>query len=296
MSENAGAGAALPNIAPPDPDPHPPKFPMPPGACDCHAHICGPQSRYPYSPDRRYTPHDALASDYVRLLRKLGIERGVLVQPSVYGGDNSMMLDALRHTDFPLRGVAVVNEDVTDEELEAMHAAGVRGIRLNLRSKGASAPADVAPRLARRIAPLGWHLQFRIKPEDFVGARAMIEALPVPLVIDHIGAVPVEAGVDGESFRIILDLVKNGRCYVKLSAPMRMSKQPFPYEDVTPFVQALVAQAPERMLWATDWPHTALHTAMPNDGDLCDLLAAWIPDAAVRARVLVDNPAEVYGF
>jgi predicted TIM-barrel fold metal-dependent hydrolase len=296
MSAGTAGEYAAPTIPGPDPHPRKPGIPIPPGACDCHVHVFGPQSRYAYDPKRRYTPHDAPLSDYARVLERLGFERAVLVQPSVYGKDNAMMLDALRGAGMPLRGIAVVDNGVSDRELEDMHAAGVRGLRLNLRSKDAGAPGEVAPQIAKRIAPLGWHLQFRIKPEDFADAEAMIEKLPVNVVIDHIGGVSVDEGTAGRSFETILRLVRSGQCWVKLSAPMRISKQEFPYPDVVPLVHALVAAAPGQMLWATDWPHTAISTGMPNDGGLCDLFEQWIPDAAIRTRVLVDNPAKVYGF
>lgn len=295
MTTPAAEQYARPTIPGPDPDTRRPKIKLPPGACDCHAHIFGPQARYRYDPKRRYTPPDAPISDYLRMLRTLGIERAVLVQPSVYMTDNSALLDALRETDFPLRGVAVVTDNVTDRELQAMHALGVRGLRLNLRFE-AGVPPETAPRLAARIAPLGWHLQFRINPGDFVNVEPMLERLPVDIVIDHMGQVPVAEGVSGRSFQIILKLVRSGRCWVKLSAPMRMSQQEFPYADVVSFAWALVAAAPERMVWATDWPHTTITKKMPNDGDLCDLLADWIPDPAARKKVLVDNPAKLYGF
>ena len=295
MNTDARTGYVSPTIPGPDPDTRKPKVIVPPGSCDCHAHIFGPQNEYPYDPKRRYTPPDALMPSYLKMLHTLGIERAVLVQPSVYMTDNSKLLDALRETNFPLRGIAVVNENVTDKELEEMHAAGVRGLRLNLRFENGM-PSDIAPQLAKRIAPLGWHLQFRIDAHDFVNVESMIEKLPVNIVIDHIGAVSVKEGLSAQSFKIILKLLKTRRCWVKLSAPMRISNQEFPYEDVIPFVQALVAQAPDRMLWATDWPHTTITKKMPNDGDLCDLLEKWIPDPAVRMKVLVNNPAEIYGF
>lgn len=292
---NPATEYTAPTIAGPVRETRKPRLALPPGACDCHAHVFGPQSRYRYDPKRRYTPPDALPSDYVRMLGTLGVQRGVLVQPSVYMTDNTAMLDALAETAFPLRGVAVVNAQVTDAELQRMHDLGVRGLRLNLRFEN-GAPADIAPRLAARIAPMGWHLQFRINSEDFVNVEPMLEKLPVDIVIDHIGQVPVEDGVGGQAFGVILKLVKSGRCWVKLSAPMRMSKGELPYSDVTPFVRALVAAAPDRMVWATDWPHTTITKAMPNDGDLVDLLSDWIPDEATRRKVLVDNPQKLYGF
>jgi predicted TIM-barrel fold metal-dependent hydrolase len=272
-----------------------PKLKLPPGSTDCHVHICGPQTRYRYAANRRYTPPDALMSDYLKMARTLGVERAVLVQPSIYMTDNSAMLDAMAERAMPLRGVAVVDANVSDAELERMHALGVRGLRLNLRFEN-GAPGDIAPKLAARIKPLGWHLQFRINPQDFVNVQPMLEQLPVDAVIDHLGQVPVEAGVQEPSFQILLRLLQSGRCWVKLSAPMRMAKQDYPYADVIPFARALVNANSDRCIWATDWPHTTITKPMPNDGDLVDLLSDWIPDPAALKKVLVDNPAKLYGF
>ncbi len=286
---------AAPTIPGPDPDTRAPMSQLPAGSCDCHAHLFGPQTRFPYAASRRYTPPDASLDAYLGMLAKLGIDRAVLVQPSVYLTDNAALLDALSQNRFPLRGIAVVKPDISDAELERMHQLGVRGLRLNLRNNN-GAPAEAAPALAKRVAPFGWHLQFRIDPKDFEAAEQAIEALPVEVVVDHIGQVPVGEGIEGPSFQALLRLVRGGRVWVKLSAPMRMSAEEYPYADVTPFVQALVAAAPDQMVWATDWPHTTLTKRMPNDGDLVDLLPVWIPDEQVRNRVLVDNPARLYGF
>ena len=284
-----------PTIPGPIADTRKPKFVMPRGACDCHAHLFGPQTKYAYAANRRYTPPDATADDYIKMLQAIGVDRAVLVQPSVYMTDNTVILDALAENKFPFRAVAVVNNEVSDAELARMHKLGVRGLRLNLRNSN-GAPGDLAPRLAARIAPMGWHLQFRINAEDFTAIGPMLRALPCDFIIDHMGQVPIADGVNGAAFRAILDLVNGGRCWVKLSAPMRMSARDYPYADVTPLVHALVAAAPERMVWASDWPHTTLTCAMPNDGDLVDLFPGWIPDAATRQKILVDNPARLYGF
>ena len=296
MTTHPTDGPAKPTIPGADPDTRKPRIALPPGSCDCHAHLFGPQEKYPYESSRRYTPPDASMDDYLKMLGVLGVERAVLVQPSVYGTDNSMMLDALRATQFPLRGIAVIDDEISDAELAAMHEAGVRGLRLNLRAKGSASPEDVAPRVAQRIAPLGWHLQLRINPQDLANAEALVDKLPVPVVVDHFGAVEVAEGVEGKTFQTILGLARRGRCFIKLSAPMRMSRHELPYADVLPFVHALVDAAPGQLLWGTDWPHTNIAQGMPNDGDLCDLLAQWIPDPGVRQQVLVDNPARVYGF
>lgn len=286
-------------VAPTIPGPLPhtvqPSFVLPPDSCDCHAHILGPQNRYAYDSKRRYTPPDALLADYVRMLAVLGVERAVLVQPSAYMTDNSAMLDALQESPIPMRGVAAAGADVSDAQLERMHALGVRALRVNFRVDN-GVGADAIPSLARRIAPLGWHLQFRIMSENYADVRRMLDTLPVDIVVDHIGQVPVEQGLEGKDFQALLGLVRTGRIWVKLSAPMRMSREELPYADVTPFIRELVATAPGQMLWATDWPHTTIKARMPNDGALADLLLDWIPDEAARRRVLVDNPAARYGF
>jgi len=289
------AAYTKPTIPGPLPNTNRPHFTLPAGACDCHAHIFGPQSRYAYDPKRRYTPPDALITDYVRMLKVLGVDRAVLVQPSVYMTDNTALLDGLAEAPMPMRGIAVVGDKVSDRELERMHALGVRGLRLNLRFDN-GVGADIAPALARLIAPLGWHLQFRIMSENYPAVLRMLDDLAVDIVVDHIGQVPVDEGVAGKDFQAMLALVRTGRVWVKLSGPMRMSREEPPYADVTPFVRELVAAAPGQMLWATDWPHTTITSCMPNDGALADLLLDWIPDEATRRRVLVDNPARRYGF
>ena len=289
------AEITAPTIPGPIAETRAPKFALPPGSCDTHAHVFGPQSRYAYDPKRRYTPPDALPSSYIKLLKTLGFSRGVLVQASVYMTDNSAMLDALAETDFALRGVVATDASVTDTELERMHSLGVRGMRLNLRHAN-GAGADDAPDLARRIAPLGWHLNFRITRENYAEMHQMLDRVPLDIVVDHMGQVPIEDGLDGADFQALLSLIATRRVWLKLSGPMRISKQALPYADLKPFVQRLVAAGPDRMLFATDWPHTTITGAMPNDGDLVDLLADWVPDEATRKLILVDNPAFRYGF
>ena len=272
-----------------------PRLKLPPGSTDCHAHLFGPQTRYRYAAGRRYTPPDATLDDYIRMLTAIDGERAVLVQPSVYMTDNAAILDALAEKRLPLRAVVAVDDTVSDAELERMHALGVRGVRINMRNNNGARP-EMAPRLAERIAPLGWHLQFHVEGRELSVALPMFEKLPVDVVLDHIVQVPVALGLDSAPFKAMLGFVKSGRCWIKLSAPMRMSQQEYPYADVTPYVHALVDAAPDRMVWATDWPHTTLTKRMPNDGDLVDLLSDWLPGAQTREKVLVANPARLYGF
>ena len=285
---SASTPFAAPTILAPDSNTRTPKLKLPPGSCDCHAHVFGPQDKYPYAPKRAYTPHLSPIADYLRMLNTIGVERAVLVQSISYGTDNSAMLDALSTAGVSLRGIAVVDDQVTDRELERLHGLGVRGLRIR--------SLESALNISARIAPLGWHLQIRVDSSEFGEVERLLEKLPVDVIIDHIGEAPVDAGLDGHDFRILLKMVATGHCWVKLSAPMRMSKQRFPYEDVTPYVRALVEEAPERMVWATDWPHTQMIHEMPNDGDLVDLLSVWVPDTEIRNKILVQNPALLYSF
>ncbi|NLS06074.1 amidohydrolase family protein [Rhizobium sp. P32RR-XVIII] len=284
-----------PTIPGPDPNPRKPHVSIPALACDCHAHVFGPQTRYKYSPSRRYTPADALLPDYVHMLRVLGFGRGVLVQPSAYMTDNTALLDALAESEFPLRGIAVVEPTISDSELERMNTLGVRGLRLNLKNANGMDEAG-ALRIAQRIKDLGWHIVLRIDSDDLDATERLIDKLPVDVAIDHFGQIPVKEGLNGTLFTALLRLLRGGRLWMKMTGPMRISKQEFPHADVVPFAQALAETAPDRLLWGTDWPHTTIETAMPNDGDLCDLLSTWIPDADTRKKILVDNPARLFGF
>ena len=289
----------IPFCAAPDPAPHAPRFAMPARACDTHAHVFGPAAAYPYQANRGYTPPDALDTAYQALHRTLGVARGVLTQPSVYGIDNRRMLDAVARQPDRLRAVAAVDGTVTDAELRRLNAAGVRGIRVNLVDKGGMPfdSFDGVARMADRIAELGWHLELLVHVHDYPDFARVMRALPVDIVVGHLGYMRTSEGLDHPGFRGFLDLVGEGRCWVKLTAPYRISTQPgVPYADVAPFARRLVETRPDRMLWGSDWPHVASKHEMPNDGDLLDLLGDWVPDAATRARILVDNPAALYGF
>jgi len=288
-----------PPCAPPDFEPRRPRIVLPSPACDSHAHILGPSSRFSYSPERVYTPPDCLLPDYRAMLAALGIERAVLVQPSVYGTDNTVLLGALREGGGAFRGVAVVGDAPTDGELEALQVAGVRGVRVNVvdvREGKGSLPAERLRRLAARIAPLGWHLELLAHVDEYPTLERDLGELPVDLVFGHLGYMRTGKGLGDPGFRALLRLASEGRAWVKLTGPYRISTRPLPHEDVTPFAHALLAAAPGRIVWGSDWPHVMVKGAMPNDGDLADLLAAWVPDEALRRRVLVENPARLYGF
>ena len=272
----------------PDPSPRPPRFAIPPMACDTHVHVFGPASKYPYSPARGYTPPDAPLEALLGMHRVLGIERVVLTQPSVYGTDNRAVLDALAQHGERMRAVATVAADITDDDLERLDHAGVRGIRVNLVDPGGM-PFDSMAALedfARRIAPLGWHIELLIHVSDYPDLRTTLGVLPVDLVVGHLGYMPTDAGLDNPGFHDFLALIRDGRCWVKLTGPYRISTlDDPPYADVTPFARTLIETAPDRMLWGTDWPHPIVYKPMPNDGDLLDHLERdvisrnrlWIP-------------------
>ena len=303
---NSKAGSprkeSAPFCPPPDTELRPPNLSMPPLSCDCHAHICGPIAQFDYAADRIYTPPDALLADYLGLLNTLGLQRAVVVQPSVYGSDNTVMMAAMAEAEskgIACRGVAVVDAGVSDGELESMNDAGVRGLRFNLVDVADPAkgpPLESLAGLCRRVARLGWHGEFLIHVDDYPNLDEMFAAFPVPIVIGHMGYSRLEQDAASAGFQAMLRLAGAGKCWIKLTAPYRIAAGDLPYEKATGFAQAVIEAAPERTLWGTDWPHVMVTKAMPNDADLADLLAQWCPDGGARKRILVDNPAMLYGF
>lgn len=301
MTNLQPAPADAPQCQPPDPHPRAPSFTVPPRACDCHAHICGPQDRFGYIPERIYTPPDALLPAYDHLLDALGVARAVLVQPSFHGTDNRALLAALKSSRREMRGVAVLADDVSERELEAFHHAGIRGARLNIvdvkTGKGVL-PATMIARLAERIKPFGWHIEFLMHVDEFPDLDRMLAGLPVDVVFGHLGYVRADKGVATPGFQALLRLLRDKRAWVKFTGPYRISTGALPHHDTNPFAAALVEAAPDRLVWGSDWPHVKVAWAhpMPNDGDLFDLLPTWVADAEQRRAVLVDNPARLYGF
>jgi predicted TIM-barrel fold metal-dependent hydrolase len=294
---NDTAPDAAPDCAPPQPVAKPPRARLPEGTCDCHFHVFGDRERYPLDARRNYTPHVATLAEHRAVMAACGIDRAVLVQPSVYGTDNACLLDALRdaasHGDA-YRGIVVPDAATTDDELLAMDALGVRGIRLNVVNPQMLAVED-ALALCARMRSRGWHLQVHLQFASDGTARLadLAERTDVPIVIDHFGRPASGAALP----QLLLELVASGRVWVKLSAAYRISARPAPaYDDMAPLVDALVAANPARLLWGSDWPHTELRGTTPHDGDLVDLLASSLPDAATRHGVCVDNPAVLYAF
>lgn len=281
-------------ILAPDPNPIKPQYKLPPGACDAHCHVFGPAAKFPYAPNRSYTPPDAPRQMLAALHKFLGFSRAVLVQASCHGTDNSAMLDAISASNNTIRGVAMVGGDVTDAELERLHANGVRGARFNFVAHLGGAPdLKVVESVASRIAPLGWHLQLHLDAEDILTYRDFLSRLRAPFIIDHMGRVQAQHGLAQQPFKMLLDLMKNPLAWIKVSGPERISAQGMSYHDAIPFARRLIEAAPDRALWGTDFPHPNVK-AMPNDGALVDLFPLMCDDEAVRRKILIDNPTTLY--
>jgi predicted TIM-barrel fold metal-dependent hydrolase len=300
--------------------PTPPSFEVPPGACDCHTHIFGPVEKFPFSGKRLYTPGDASIADLEALHRALYIDRVVIVHPSPYGSDNSCTVDAVRKMGNRARGVAVIDVTTTDQELTDMHAAGIRGVRVNLESYGESDPAIAGRQLlqaAERVAPLGWHVQTFtnlsiiaalrdtiLALPTTLSLRDTILALPTTLVVDHFGRPKAALGTDQPGFAELLALLRSGKVYVKISAPYRISQQTH-YPDAAPIARAMIDANQDRVVWGTDWPHpaglrrdpAAIEPFRPEDnGEALNRLATWTKNRAELHKILVDNPARLYQF
>jgi predicted TIM-barrel fold metal-dependent hydrolase len=288
----------IPTCKAPDPDTHKPRFRPPPGACDAHCHIFGPGDKYPYAPDRSYTPPDAPLERFRELQSILGLERAVLVNASCHGSDNRVVIDAIAASGGRYRGVANSDDSFTERDFEALHTGGCRGVRFNfVKHLGGMPDMEEFHRTIARIRPLGWHVDLHFDAGDLVEHAQLLDALPVPFLIDHMGRVPTKAGLAQEPFRRLLDLARhNERCWVKISGAERISSAGPPFTDAVPFAQALIEAAPDRILWGTDWPHPNISKHMPNDGDLVDLVPLYMPDPALQRKILVDNPHRLYGF
>ncbi len=294
MTGNPQAGPRA--CLPPKPARPPQRLRIPPGAWDVHAHVIGGGAAHPFVAQRGYTPPPASTDDYVAMLDTVGIQYGVVVQISVHGSDNRLLVEALRAHPQRLRGVAVIDAATTDDELADMKAAGVTGIRINELFPGGSGAGELRE-LAARCAALGWHIDLALHGSRLRELAPVLAGLKVPLVIDHMGWCPAQAGVHQADFQAVLALVRDVGCWVKLSGAYRMSGMPAPYPDTVPFARALVDAAPDRMVWGSDWPHVALfdEAQMPQPGDLLDVLYDQLQDAALERAVLVANPARLYG-
>jgi len=290
---------------PPDPNTRKPCFTPPPNSCDTHFHIFRPPELFPFLSTHEYTPPAAPLEHYLKMAAVIGMERAVVVQPSVHGLDNSATLDAIAKSGGRFRGVARIDDKTPKAELQKLHDGGVRGVRFNLldRPQG-NVKLDVLDRCVEHIAEFGWSVDLHIDTKNLLEQERRIRSLPIPVVIDHIARVKPAEGLNQPAFQLLLDLMKSKKVWVKVSGADKICNTKvhsyfgLPFVEVIPFARAVIAAAPDRVIWGTDWPHSNNfapgHT--PNDGDLVDLLAEFALDETTRRKILVDNPAALYGF
>lgn len=280
-----------------DANPSAPTFAPPAGAVDAHCHVFGPVERFPFAPERKYTPCDASKEQLWALRDHLGFSRNVIVQATCHGADNRALVDALHASDDLARGVATVKRDISTKALAELDAAGVRGVRFNFVKRLVDAlPEDDLREIADTIAPLGWHIVIYFEAQDLDEIYALITALPTPVVVDHMGRPDVGKPVDGPEFQRFVQLLhEHPNFWCKVSCPERLSKVgPHRYEDVEPFSRHLVETFPDRVLWGTDWPHPNMRSHMPDDGKLVDVIPRIAPTADLQRALLVDNPMRLY--
>jgi 2-pyrone-4,6-dicarboxylate lactonase len=279
------------------PQPSKPSFVPPPGAVDAHCHVFGPGRVFPFAPERKYTPCDAPKEKLWELRDFLGFERNVIVQATCHGADNRAVVDALKSSSNRARGVATVRADVSDADLKDLDAAGIRGVRFNFVKRLVdTTPPDVLMAIARRIAPLGWHVVIYFEAQDLPELYGFFSSLPTPVVVDHMGRPDVSRPVDGPEFELFVKLMReHAHFWSKVTCPERLSKLgPPAYEDVVPFARRLVEEFPDRVLWGTDWPHPNMKSHMPDDGKLVDFVPKIARTAELQRRLLVDNPMRLY--
>jgi len=280
--------------SPPPPPARKPKEPAPPGTVDTHFHIFESVDKYPLSPSRMYDPALSTVAHYLAMAKTIGIDRMVVVQASIYGTDNRCLLDSIeRLGSSNARGIAVVDQTITPETLSEMHRRGVRGIRFNAIT--GRTPIDWLPSLAKMIEPLGWHIQLWTNSARLLQMDSILDQVRTPIVLDHMGQFPADAGIGGREFQNILRLMKDRRFWIKLVG-YRVSKQPPTFDDIRIYAQKLIEAAPERCLWGTDWPHIYLEgRPMPNTTDLFETVRSWLAPSDAQC-IFVDNPAQLYGF
>ena len=293
----AGPARALHN-QPPDPNPRTPRHPVPPGAWDCHIHLFGPAAQFPFESHSPYTSDDALPEDYLRMQEQLHMAYAVIVSAGGYGRNTRHLEQVLARFPGRFRGIILPPVDFSPERIAPLHALGVRGIRMFGGPAGHewSHLPGIEPHLAEMVHEAGWHVQYQsLVHGHLLQVADHLLAMPTPIVLDHFGAFDASLGLRQPAFTTVLELLETGRVWVKLSAPMRSTREEFPYAAMRPFAEALVRHAPERLLWGSDWPHVQLNDRMmPNDGDLLDLFAEWVPDERTRQRILSENPRELY--
>ncbi|MCG9699120.1 amidohydrolase family protein [Vibrio natriegens] len=278
------------------PNPSKPEFKVPEGAVDSHCHVFGPASKFPYSPKRKYTPCDASKEQLFALRDYLGFSRNVIVQASCHGTDNAALVDALNTVGDLARGIAFVDETVTDEELQLMDKAGVRGVRFNFVKRLVdTAPKETLKQIADKIRPLGWHVVVYFEAQDIDEVAPFLNELDMTVVIDHMGRPDVSKGVYSEEFEKFINMMEsNPKIWTKVSCPERLTLTPPDYSDVVPFARELVERFPERVLWGTDWPHPNMKSHTPDDGHLVDVIPKIAPSEELQQALLVTNPMKLY--
>ncbi len=284
---------------PPDPNPRTPRFKTPPGTWDTHFHVFGPPEKFPYSPKRVYTPPAAPIEHYLAMAEIVGLHRGVCVTPMAHGTDNRATLDAIARSGGRLLGMAKVDDSFDAAALAALHEGGIRGVRFNMIAEsGGAIDLGLFARTAERIHGLGWCLCLHLMPPGLEAHADWLAKLEIPTVIDHMARVPYEQGLEQRPFQILLELARLDHIWVKISGADRQRARGFPETDTLPFAHALTEVAVDRLIWGTDWPHGNIFkpNCIPNDGDLIDFLPRLMPDAVTRKKVLVDNPARLFGY
>jgi 2-pyrone-4,6-dicarboxylate lactonase len=297
-AENSAAEAKpILVIAGPDQNTKTPAFKAPAGTVDTHCHIFGPASEYPFSPKRPYTPPDAPLSMFRALHEKIGVRRAVIVNATLHGFDNRVVTDAIAQSNGMYKGIANINDAMSDADLQALDKAGIRGCRFAfLKRLGGVGDINVFKRLVDRAAAIGWHIDVYLEPGTIREFIPILSALPTTYVIDHMGTISAAKGLDDPEFKTLLDLQKNDeKCWIKITGPERASAGGPPFHDAVPFARRLIDNAPDRVIWGTDWPHPNVKI-MPNDGDLVDLIPLYAPEPALQQKLLVDNPTRLFKF
>ncbi len=274
-----------------------PKIVLPKNATDCHCHLFDNTVKYPMMHNPAYLPPRVSVADYMKVINTIGIERAVIVHANVYGLDNSLALDVIASAPDRFRAIGLVDETISDAELERLHLGGVRGFRCNLVNQiGLS--LDAAKKLAHRVKQFNWHTQFLLDVEKFPNLIETFSDFPIDVVVDHMGRPIIEQGIQAKGFQGLISFLKTGKGWSKLSAPYRTSKDPLFYRDIVPFAQALVEAVPDRLVWGFDWPHVnmAQGTPMPDDGELVNQIGQWIQNPNSMQQIMVDNPNRLYGF
>jgi len=297
QAQGEQAPRVIPTIGLPDPNPKVPDFKLPPKSCDTHTHIFGPASRYPFAANRPYNAPEAPLEAFRALHEKIGVERCVIVNATVHGTDNRVVTDAIAQSGGAYRGIANVNDEMSDKDLEGLDKGGIRGCRFAfLKRLGGVGDMNKFNRIVHRVAEIGWHVDVYFEPGTVGEFAPVLRALPAPYVIDHMGTVQAAKGLDDPAFKALIDLqASDEKCWVKITGLERASVAGKPFRDSVPFAKRLIDNAPDRVLWGTDWPHPNVKF-MPNDGEIVDLIPLYAPDPVIQRRLLVENPARLFKF